>query len=278
MPSIHNLDGLLAELERALDARVESQRRKVFAVAHRLDPKLTWDDIVNPDGHRALRESDAFNYEDGILAGILSAQVVVRARLRELGAGGVPGAEPRAHDHDDGATPYRHCPRCGAELELRRHVSHDPPRLTCPICTFVFYVDPKIASGVIATLADGRIVLGRRGIPPRIGSWGFPSGYVDRGERVDDAAVREAREEVRAEVAIDRLVGIYSYTGRPVIVVVFAGRVVGGEIAAGEETTEVGLFDPGNIPWDELAFPSTRDALREFLGAGTDATERGGSA
>jgi ADP-ribose pyrophosphatase YjhB (NUDIX family) len=131
---------------------------------------------------------------------------------------------------------------------------------------------------VIATLADGRIVLGRRGIPPRIGAWGFPSGYVDRGERVDDAAVREAREEIRAEVEIDRLVGIYSYTGRPVIVVVFAGRVVGGEVAAGEETTEVGLFRPGDIPWDDLAFPSTHDALREFLGAGGGAPEPGGSA
>jgi ADP-ribose pyrophosphatase YjhB (NUDIX family) len=95
---------------------------------------------------------------------------------------------------------------------------------------------------------------------------------------VDDAAVREAREEIRAEVEIDRLVGIYSYTGRPVIVVVFAGRVVGGEVAAGEETTEVGLFRPGDIPWDDLAFPSTHDALREFLGAGGGAPEPGGSA
>jgi ADP-ribose pyrophosphatase YjhB (NUDIX family) len=264
-----DLDALLADLERELAARAESQRRKVFAVAHRLDPKLTWDDIANPDDHRVLKDSEAFNYEDGILAGILSAQVIVRVRLRELGAGAAPGAQeadPRPHDHDDGATRYRHCPRCGAELELRRHVSHDPPRLTCATCAFVFYVDPKIAAGVIATVRDGRIVLGRRGIPPRVGSWGFPSGYVDRGERVDDAAVREAREEVRAEVEIDRLVGIYSYTGRPVIVVVFAGRVVGGEVAAGEETTEVGLFHAGNIPWEDLAFPSTRDALRAYLG------------
>lgn len=264
-----DLDALLADLEGALEGRVESQRRKLFAVAHRLDPKLTWDDIVNPDDHRVLKESEAFNYEDGILAGILSAQILVRARLRELGAGSAPAevnADPRPHEHDDGAMPYRHCPRCGAELALRRHVRHDPPRLTCAACAFVFYVDPKIASGVIATVGDGRIVLGRRGIPPRIGSWGFPSGYVDRGERVDDAAVREAREEVRAVVELDRLVGIYSYTGRPVIVVVYAGRVVGGEVAAGEETTEVGLFHPGDIPWDELAFPSTRDALREFLG------------
>jgi len=262
-----DLDGLLSDLDRLLTTRVDSQRRKVFEIAHRLDPKLTWDDVVNPEDHRVLRESEAFNYEDGILTGVLAAQLIVRARLRELGAGSFePLPDPSLHDHDDGATPYRNCPRCGAELTLRRHVSHDPPRLTCGGCGFVFYVDPKIASGVIATVPDGRIVLARRGIAPRIGAWGFPSGYVDRGERVDHAAVREAREEVRAEVAIDRLVGIYSYTGRPVIVVVYAGRVVGGEVAAGEETTEVGLFPPDEIPWDDLAFPSTTDALREFLG------------
>lgn len=264
-----DLDALLRDLDRAIERRVEGQRRKVFAVAHRLDPKLTWDDIANPDDHRVLKESEPFNYEDGILAGLLSAQIIVRERLRALGAGAEPALPAQAdgtdpHDHDDGSVPYRHCPRCGAEMALRRHVAHDPPRLTCPACAFVFYLDPKIASGVIATVGDG-IVLARRGIAPRVGYWGFPSGYVDRGERVDDAAVREAREEVGAEVAIDRLVGIYSYTGRPVVVVVYAGRVVGGAVAAGHETTEVGVFSPPEIPWDSLAFPSTRDALRDFL-------------
>ena len=256
-------DRLLAELEQLLERRVEGQRRKVFEVAHRLNPKLTWDDIVNPDCPE-LRDSGIFHYEDGTLTGLLSAQILIRSRLRELGAD-VRDVDDHAHEHDDGTTSYRYCPRCGGGLAMRRHLPQDPPRLTCGSCCFVFYLDPKVAAGVILEDA-GKIVLARRDIEPRVGSWGFPSGYVDRGERVEVAAAREAQEEVGVEAAIDRLVGIYSYDLRPVIIVVYAGRITGGELVAAHETQEVATFAPEEIPWDELAFPSTRDALEDYLG------------
>jgi len=267
---------LLEDLNRVLEERVESQRRKVFAVVRRLDPKLTWDDVANPDGIPVLRDSAAFHYEDGILAGLLSAQIQVRARLREIGAG---GEEPRApsppHVHDDGTIEYRFCPRCGGELDPRQLVPHEPPRLICRRCSFVYYLNPKVATGVIVRQGGG-IVLGRRSIEPRAGSWGFPSGYVDRGERVEDAACREAREEVGLELAIEDLVGVYSYSGRPVVVVVYSGRVTGGELIAGHETSEVAAFPEAEIPWADLAFPSTAQALRDYLGEGLPAAGPGG--
>ena len=167
-------------------------------------------------------------------------------------------------DHDTGAIPYRFCPRCGGELELRLLVAHDPERLTCTQCAFVFYLDPKVAAGAILEM-DGGIVLGRRSIPPRVGSWGFPYGYVDRGERIQDAAAREVREEVGLLASIDRLVGVYSYSGRPVVVVVFAGRITGGELQALHETQEVATFAYDRIPWADLAFSSTREALQDYL-------------
>jgi ADP-ribose pyrophosphatase YjhB (NUDIX family) len=259
-----NLEQLLAELDAVLERRITGQRRKVFEVAHRLDPRLTWDDIVNPDAPE-LRGSSRFQYEDGTLAGLLSAQIVLRAHLRGL----QETALAADHDHDDGTILYRHCPRCGARLELRRHMAHDPPRLTCRGCSFVFYLDPKVAAGVILE-QDGGILLARRDIEPRAGAWGFPSGYVDRGERVEEAALREVREEVGVEARIDRLVGLYSYAGRPVIIAVFAGAVVSGKPIAGHETREVGTFRPEEIPWPELAFPSTRDSLQDYLAASRD--------
>lgn len=265
-----NLERLLQELDQVLEERVESQQRKVFGIARRLEPRLARDDVLNSDDHPVLRESRAFSYEDGILAGLRSAQILVRSRLRELGAGPAPvPSAPEAHRdgfvHDTGSIPYRHCPRCGGDLELRLLVAHDPERLTCRRCAFVFYLDPKLAAGVIVTLGGG-IVLARRGIEPRAGTWGFPSGYVDRGERIEDAAAREVREEVGLLVNVERLVGVYSYPGRPVAVVVFAGRVTGGKLAAGQETREVATFRPAEIPWDELAFSSTRQALQDYLG------------
>jgi mutator protein MutT len=166
--------------------------------------------------------------------------------------------------HDDGAGPYAHCPRCGGPLEKRVVFSHDPPRLVCAACRFVFYLDPKLAVGTICT-KDGKIVMLRRAIEPAYGKWVFPGGYVDRGESLEDAARREAREEIGVEVRLTRLLNVYSYTGRPVVVVVYEAEVAGGEIRGGEEALEVRSFEPGEIPWDGLAFRSTREALQECL-------------
>jgi mutator protein MutT len=143
--------------------------------------------------------------------------------------------------------------------------SGEPERLVCESCRFVFYLDSKVAVGTIATLG-GEIVLLRRGIEPAYGKWVFPGGFVDRGETVEAAAVRETREEVNLEVGIRKLLNVYSYPGRPIIVIVFLAEVLGGHLKAADESLEVGTFSPRDIPWEDLAFPSTRDALREFVG------------
>jgi ADP-ribose pyrophosphatase YjhB (NUDIX family) len=89
---------------------------------------------------------------------------------------------------------------------------------------------------------------------------------VDRGEEVMMAALREAREEAGLEVRIDRLIGIYSYAGRTPIIIVYAATMIGGELAVDEEGLEVQWFEPSSIPWDDLAFASTREAIRDYLG------------
>lgn len=161
--------------------------------------------------------------------------------------------------------PYRYCPSCGGMLESRLLKPGDPARLVCLACGFVFYLDPKVAVGTIITTADGRIVLVRRAIEPGYGLWVFPGGYVDRGETVTDAAVREAREEAGLEVALEGLVNIYSYPGRPLIIIVYAASILSGDMRVDDESLEARLFGPDEIPWEELAFVSTREALREFL-------------
>src|SRR5256885_16631705 len=121
----------------------------------------------------------------------------------------------------DDAQPFRFGPRCGAALECRLLKSTEPERLVCTggACGFVFYLDPKIAVGTIITTESGRLVLVRRAIEPGYGKWVFPGGYVDRGEPLTAAAIREAREECGLAGRLDALVNIYSYAGRrPVIV------------------------------------------------------------
>jgi len=141
----------------------------------------------------------------------------------------------------------------------------DPPRLVCGTCGFIFYLDPKLAVGTVIVDDKGRIVLVRRAIEPGYGKWVFPGGYVDRGEEVRHAAVREALEETSLDVRLDRLLDIYSYTGRTPVIIVYAATLLGGVLACDDEGLEAKFFEPADIPWDELAFRSTHEALREFL-------------
>src|SRR5437868_5468927 len=129
------------------------------------------------------------------------------------------------------APDYRFCPMCGAALETRSLRAVDPPRLVCTGCGFIFYLDPKVAVGTIIRVEDERIVLVRRAIEPGYGLWVFPGGYVDRGEAVEDAALREAREESGLDVRLDGLINIYSYPATPLVVIVYAATAVGGTIA-----------------------------------------------
>jgi 8-oxo-dGTP diphosphatase len=170
-----------------------------------------------------------------------------------------------AHDPHDDSGRYRYCPVCGGELESRVLKASEPMRLVCGTCGFVFYLDPKLAVGTIITDEHGRIVLVRRAIEPGYGKWVFPGGYVDRGEEVKLAAVREAREEVGLDIKLDRLLDIYSYAGRAPVIVVYTASITGGCLACDDEGLEARFFEPTAIPWDDLAFRSTREALREYF-------------
>jgi ADP-ribose pyrophosphatase YjhB (NUDIX family) len=166
--------------------------------------------------------------------------------------------------HDDSHA-YQFCPRCGGSLERRVLKSAEPERPVCARCGFVFYLDPKIAVGTIIESANGRIVLVRRAIEPGYGKWVFPGGYVDRGEPLTSAAVREAREECGLDVRLDALVNIYSYPGRAPVIVVYAATTLGGSLCVDDECLEAVEVEPAAIPWDQLAFRSTQEGLRDYL-------------
>jgi ADP-ribose pyrophosphatase YjhB (NUDIX family) len=159
---------------------------------------------------------------------------------------------------------YRYCPRCGGGLAPRLVKHGEPSRLVCVGCSFVFYLDPKVAACTIS-MVEGGIVLLRRSIEPALGKWVFPGGFVDRGEAVQDAAVRETLEEVNLRVSLTGILDVYSFRGHDVIVVVYAADVVGGTLEARDESLEVRTFAPEAIPWGELAFDSTRAALRDYV-------------
>ena len=165
------------------------------------------------------------------------------------------------HQHD---VEFRYCPVCGGRLQLKLIHQNEPKRLVCEQCEFIFYLDPKVVACTIVEMQSG-ILLVRRDIEPQRGKWVIPGGYVDRGEQVHKAAIRETREECGIDISIDRLMGVYSYPGRMQVVVVYVGHPVSGTPVAGEETSEIWICPIEEIPWDELAFQSTVDALRDYI-------------
>ena len=161
-------------------------------------------------------------------------------------------------------TTMRFCPLCATALTRAPVPPDQREQAVCPGCRFVFYLNPKVVAGTIPE-QDGRILLTRRAIHPAHGKWTFPGGYVDYGEVVEAAAVRETFEETGMHVALGGLVGVYSYQDSPVVIVVYRARVTGGELTTCHENDCVEWVEPDAIPWEELAFPSTRAALGDYL-------------
>ncbi len=123
---------------------------------------------------------------------------------------------------------------------------------------------PKLMVDVVIPSERGIVVI-RRGGEPFEGQWALPGGFVEVGETVEVAAAREVAEETGLAVELAGLVGVYSDPGRDPrghnVSVAFLARVLGGELAAASDATEVAVVDPGAV---ELAFDHRRivdDAL-----------------
>jgi ADP-ribose pyrophosphatase YjhB (NUDIX family) len=153
------------------------------------------------------------------------------------------------------------CPRCG------KHADRDfPRRIVCPHCGYAAYYNPKPVAAVIPLDTDGRVILIRRGFDPGRGRWTFPGGFVDLGESVEEAAHRETEEEIQVAITLGSLVGVYSRPQDRVILIVYRAQTTGSPRPT-DEAPEVRAFAPAEIPWDELAFWSTEQALRDALAA-----------
>lgn len=149
-----------------------------------------------------------------------------------------------------------------AHFSRRIPAGDSAERDVCDRCGFVAYRNPKVVTGSVVR-QGGKVLLCRRAIEPRRGFWTLPAGYMELGETVEDAARREAREEAGAELAIERVLAVYTIPRIAQVQVMFLATLASGGIEAGPESLAVDWFGWDDIPWTELAFPSVRWALQQ---------------
>lgn len=155
---------------------------------------------------------------------------------------------------------YTYCPRCATPL-VEKYV-YNALRATCPQCNFILFLEPKVVTVVVIQHGD-TVLLGRRNMEPALGMWSFVSGYVDRGEKVEEAAIREAKEETNLNVQLDELLGVFSEQGNPHVVIAYRASIKhndsSGLTAQLDEVSELAFFPLNYLP--ELAFPTDKHIL-----------------
>jgi len=157
-----------------------------------------------------------------------------------------------------------YCSQCGAPVALRIPPGDHLPRHVCEACGTIHYQNPRLVVGCVPEY-QGRILLCRRAIEPRLGYWTVPAGFMENGETLQQGAARESHEEAQARVEIGSLLAVVHVLHARQVHVFFRAAMRTGEYGPGAESLEVTLVAPADIPWDELAFPSTEYALRRYL-------------
>ena len=157
-----------------------------------------------------------------------------------------------------------YCGECGKPVSKKIPTGDNLPRFVCDSCQVIHYHNPKIVAGCIPEWEE-QVLLCRRAIEPKSGLWTFPAGFMEIGEGTEEAARRETFEEAHAQVSVTRLHSVLSLPHIGQVYIVFIGRLVAREFEAGLESLDVQLFDRKDIPWNEIAFPVVKDALRRYL-------------
>ena len=158
----------------------------------------------------------------------------------------------------------KYCSDCGQPVERRIPAGDHLLRHVCPACGAVHYRNPKVIVGCVPEWKDGRILMCRRAIEPRLGRWTFPAGFLELGETSAEGAAREAVEESRAEVEIGDLFVVINVPYVSQVYLIHRARLKAPDFGPTLESSEVVLMREDEIPWDQIAFPTIWHSLKFY--------------
>jgi len=155
---------------------------------------------------------------------------------------------------------------CGGRL--RRTVEEGKRRLRCRGCGWTFYDNP-IPAAVALVVRGRKVLLGRRAAAPFEGTWDLPGGFLESGETPEVALRRELKEELGVGVRSARFLGFFHETygprGFPILTIVYRVTLAGQRLVTAGDVSELRWFDRERLPFQEISFPSVREALRRFV-------------
>ena len=161
----------------------------------------------------------------------------------------------------------RHCRQCGHAVQFVVPPEDNRLRAVCPGCSTVHYDNPINVVGTLCTWGthDEQVLLCRRAIEPRRGTWTLPAGFMELGETVSEGACRETREEAGANVEMLDLFAVIDVLPASQVHLLFRARLRDPDLRPGPETLEARLFAEHEIPWSDLSFRSVVMVLRHYF-------------
>ena len=161
--------------------------------------------------------------------------------------------------------PIKHCKDCGHQVAYRLPDDGDTkPLAICTACTTVHYENPLNVVGTIPHW-QGRVLLCKRNIEPRLGKWTLPAGFMELGETTAQGACRETLEEAGAQVELEGLFSVVNVARVGQVHLFYRARLLNDQFDPGHETMEARLYEEADIPWEELAFKTVSETLQRFF-------------
>jgi ADP-ribose pyrophosphatase YjhB (NUDIX family) len=157
-----------------------------------------------------------------------------------------------------------HCRACGAGVRYSTPADDSRDRATCIACGTIHYENPLNVVGTLPVWED-RVLLCRRNIEPRRGLWTLPAGFMELGESTAEGAVRETVEEAGARIELLGLYTLLNVVRVGQVHLFYRARLLDTDFAPGPETIETKLFGEDDVPWDEIAFRTTKRTLELFF-------------
>jgi len=160
----------------------------------------------------------------------------------------------------------KYCPQCGNELIQTEIDGSERMICSSASCNYVLWDNPTPVVAAIIEHDDAVLLVRNKGWPEKM--YGLVSGFLERGETPEDAAVREVKEELGLEGEIAGFVGYYSFFQMNQLILAFHVKAA-GEVALGDEIEEVKYVSPERLrPWPFGTGPAVRDWLeaREVAG------------